>query len=104
MTIPFNGKTLGEQFRQRRLSLGLNIDQAADGAGISRMTLYRIEKGDENTSLASCLHLARALGLGLSAEPVQQPVRPVFGQDDHLFDEEDVTPKRGPSLPRGLGP
>ena len=37
---------LGARIRARRKSLGVNATAAAESAGMSRVTLHRIEKGE----------------------------------------------------------
>src|SRR5690348_3417865 len=56
------GVTVGEHLTTWRKLVGLTTDQLADRAGISRSTLYRLERGDTTVSLATLLNVARALG------------------------------------------
>lgn len=44
----------------------------ADLAGVSRDTIFRIERG-EDVSFATAMRVLRVFGLGLSAAPVQWP-------------------------------
>ena len=57
---------LGQQIRTRRKALGLSATVAAEAAGLSRVTLHRIEKGGPAVSMAAYLNVMAALGLDLS--------------------------------------
>lgn len=54
---------IGQEFAGRRKILGLTAAQVADRAGISRLTLRRLEHGDPGVSFHVVLRVARALGL-----------------------------------------
>ena len=56
---------LGEQIRARRKALGVNATNTAESAGISRVTLHRIEKGEPSVAMGAYLNVLSALGLGL---------------------------------------
>lgn len=56
---------LGEQIRARRKALGVNAINTAESAGISRVTLHRIEKGEPSVAMGAYLNVLSALGLGL---------------------------------------
>jgi transcriptional regulator with XRE-family HTH domain len=61
---------LGAALRSRRKALGISIAAVAEAAGMSRVTLSRIEKGEASVTLGAWLHVAGALGLELElAEP-----------------------------------
>ncbi len=68
---------LGQQIRTRRKALGINATVAAEAAGLSRVTLHRIEKGAPAVTMAAYLNVMAALGLdfGLSllADPAAAP-------------------------------
>ena len=57
---------LGQQIRTRRKALGINATVAAEAAGLSRVTLHRIEKGGPAVTMAAYLNVMAALGLDLS--------------------------------------
>ena len=56
---------LGEQIRARRKALGVNATNTAESAGISRVTLHRIEKGEPSVAIGAYLNVLSALGLRL---------------------------------------
>ena len=57
---------LGQQIRTRRKALGINATVAAEAAGLSRVTLHRIEKGGPAVTMAAYLNVMAALGLDFS--------------------------------------
>lgn len=69
--------TLGQQIRTRRKALGINATVAAEAAGLSRVTLHRIEKGAPAVTMAAYLNVMAALGLDFSlslpADPAAAP-------------------------------
>ena len=54
---------LGERLRLARLRRGLAIDIACERAGISRMTLYRLEAGSAAIALGTLLRVLSVLSL-----------------------------------------
>lgn len=54
---------LGEQIRTRRKALRVNSTAAAEAAGISRVTLHRIEKGEPAVTMGAYLNVMAALDL-----------------------------------------
>lgn len=63
--ITKNLTRLGHQIRERRKSLKVSAAATAESAGISRMTLNRIEKGEPSVTLGAYLNVISALGLTL---------------------------------------
>ena len=57
---------LGEQIRTRRKALKLSATVAAEAAGLSRVTLHRMEKGAPAVTMAAYLNVTAALGLDIS--------------------------------------
>lgn len=57
---------LGMQIRQVRKGLGINATTAAEAAGMSRVTLHRIERGEPSVTMGAYLAAMSALGLELS--------------------------------------
>ena len=69
---------LGRELRQRRLALGVGAVTTAEAAGMSRVTLHRIESGSPSVTIGAYLNAAAALGLQLTFEELQlrpQPTR-----------------------------
>jgi transcriptional regulator with XRE-family HTH domain len=62
-------KALGEQIRTRRKSLRISATAAAEAAGLSRVTLHRIEKGEPAVTMGAYLHVMGALGMELGVLP-----------------------------------
>ena len=56
---------LGERIRMRRRKLKLNATVAAEAAGMSRVTWYRIEKGEPAVTIGAWFNAAKVLGLTL---------------------------------------
>lgn len=55
---------LGEQIRAHRKALGISATTVAEAAGMSRVTLHRIEKGEPAVTMGAYLNAMAALGLG----------------------------------------
>ena len=67
---------LGEQIRAQRKRLGVSATTAAEAAGMSRVTLHRIERGEPSVTMGAYLNAAAALGLALGVvEPQPPPAR-----------------------------
>jgi transcriptional regulator with XRE-family HTH domain len=56
---------LGEQLRAQRKRLGVSATTAAEAAGMSRVTLHRIERGEPSVTMGAWLNAATAVGLEL---------------------------------------
>ena len=56
---------IGQLIRQHRRSFKITANAAAETAGISRVTLHRIEKGEPTVSMGAYLNIVSALGLHL---------------------------------------
>jgi transcriptional regulator with XRE-family HTH domain len=56
-------QVLGEQIRARRKSLRVSATAAAEAAGISRVTLHRIEKGEPSVTIGAWTNALAALGM-----------------------------------------
>ena len=65
---------LGGEIRARRKSLGVNATSTAESAGISRVTLHRIEKGEPSVAIGAYLNVLAALGLPLPETSVFKAV------------------------------
>jgi transcriptional regulator with XRE-family HTH domain len=58
-------KEIGERIRHHRRQLGLTATATAAAAGISRVTLHRIEKGTASVTLGALMNVLDALDLSL---------------------------------------
>lgn len=56
-------EALGERLRLARLRRGLSVDVTCERAGISRMTLYRLEAGRAAIALGTMIRVLSVLGL-----------------------------------------
>ena len=54
---------VGGAVRQRRKGLGVSAVAAAEAAGISRVTLHRIEKGEPSVTMGAYMAMLSVLGL-----------------------------------------
>ena len=72
---------LGQQIRTHRKALRVSATAAAEAAGMSRVTLHRIEKGEPSVTMGAYLNALAALGLDFG---IIQPARPASNtaQDD----------------------
>lgn len=61
--VAANLVALGDTIREQRKALGVNAQTVAQAAGISRVTLHRIEKGEPAVTIGAYLNAAAALGL-----------------------------------------
>jgi transcriptional regulator with XRE-family HTH domain len=62
-------EALGAALRARRRSLKVNATAAAEAAGVSRVTLHRIEKGEPSVTAGAYAAAALTIGLHLEAAP-----------------------------------
>ncbi len=62
-------KPLGEQIRAQRKGLKISATALSEAAGISRVTLYRIEQGEASVAAGAYAQVLDALGLKLAIEP-----------------------------------
>jgi transcriptional regulator with XRE-family HTH domain len=54
---------LGNRIRAQRKAMGINATTLAEAAGMSRVTLHRIEKGEASVTMGAYLNAIAALGL-----------------------------------------
>ncbi len=57
---------IGKQIRAHRKALRVSAVTAAESAGISRVTLHRIERGTPSVTMGAYLNAMTALGLGMN--------------------------------------
>ena len=65
-------QALGAQIRAQRKALRLNATVTAEAAGLSRVTLHRIEKGEPSVTMGAWCNAMAALGMVLQAQPGTQ--------------------------------
>src|SRR5438105_5183997 len=56
---------LGQSIRARRKALRVNATTAAEAAGLSRVTLHRIERGEPAVTMGAWMSVIAAIGLEL---------------------------------------
>jgi DNA-binding XRE family transcriptional regulator len=66
--------SLGRRIRELREAAGMTQEEVANAAGIGRVTLVRIERGEQSPRYQTLVSLARALGLPL-AQLIPAPAR-----------------------------
>lgn len=64
---------LGTQIRAQRKALRVNSTAAAEAAGVSRVTLHRIEKGEPTVAIGAWARVMAALGLVFDAKIEGEP-------------------------------
>ncbi len=62
---------LGVQIRDRRKSLGVSATALAEAAGMSRVSVHRIERGEASVTMGAYLNVLAALGMTFSASGMQ---------------------------------
>lgn len=72
---------LGAELSARRKELGISATTTAEAAGLSRVTLHRIERGNPAVTIGAYLNVAAALGLRLG---IVDPVQSVDGPERDL--------------------
>jgi transcriptional regulator with XRE-family HTH domain len=58
--------SLGQRLRAQRKRLGITAVSAAEAAGMSRVTLHRIERGEPSVTMGAYLSAIHALGLEIA--------------------------------------
>ena len=61
-------QVLGAQMARQRKALGVSATVAAEAAGISRVTLHRIEKGEPSVTMGAWSQAIAALGMELQLQ------------------------------------
>lgn len=59
---------LAQQIRAKRKLLGVNATTLAEAAGVSRVTLHRIERGEPTVSMGAYINVLAALGMRFGAD------------------------------------
>ena len=78
--------TLGVRIRDHRKALRISATDAAEAAGMSRVTLHRIERGEPSVAMAAYFSATAALGLELQV--VSPPQRTRDGRVDLIAPAE----------------
>ena len=89
--------TLGMRIRDHRKALRISATDAAEAAGMSRVTLHRIERGEASVAMAAYFSATAALGLELQV--VTPPERSRGGRVDPIAPPAPPAPPASPTLP-----
>ncbi|SCX54715.1 Helix-turn-helix domain-containing protein [Klenkia marina] len=65
-------RRLGSRLRDHRKALGVTAVACAESAGVSRVTLHRIEAGNPSVTIGAYCNVAAALGLHLVVPVVER--------------------------------
>jgi transcriptional regulator with XRE-family HTH domain len=68
---------IGQRIRAHRKQLGVSGTTAAEAAGMSRVTLYRIERGEPSVAMGAYIGAIGALGLELDVVDPHDKAMPV---------------------------
>ena len=72
--------SIGARARDRRKGLRISAVAAAEAAGISRVTLHRIEKGEPAVTIGAYVRVLLALGLDVVLRSAEEPEPPAHAQ------------------------
>ena len=72
-------KALGERVRAHREQQNVSATVAAEAAGLSRVTLHRIERGEPSVTMGAYLSAIDAVGLQIDLSNPNAPPVPVSG-------------------------
>lgn len=59
-------KLLGDRVRQRRIGLGISQEAFANKCGVHWTYIGKVERGEQNVSMASLERIAKGLGVRVS--------------------------------------
>ncbi|HQY08346.1 MAG TPA: helix-turn-helix domain-containing protein [Burkholderiaceae bacterium] len=92
-------QALGARLRAQRHGLGVSSTAAAAAAGVSRVTLHRIEKGEPSVTMGAYLNVMEALGLALLVGADATPVMtgPEAGPLERSVRPESTEPQAAPN-------
>ena len=69
-------QSLGASVADKRKALGVSATVAAEAAGMSRVTLHRIEKGEPSVTMGAWTNAIAALGMQLQLQPQKETAKP----------------------------
>lgn len=75
---------IGDDIRRQRKALKVSATAAAESAGMSRLTWYKIEKGETTVSLGAYLSAAHVVGLKVqAARSISKAFQQTSGSGEH---------------------
>jgi transcriptional regulator with XRE-family HTH domain len=84
--------TIASTFRARRIALGLDQEQVASLAGVSRGTVKALESGEGRITLKNVRRLLTVVGLDVAAREAMK--RPTLDELSERYGTEETTPPR----------
>lgn len=72
---------MGKQIRAQRKALRINATTVAEAAGMSRVTLHRIEKGEPSVTMGAYLNVMEALNLDFGIIKPTEPAENILDVD-----------------------
>ena len=91
-------KTIKSRVKDLREKLGLTQQQLADEVGVSRQTIYYLEKGDYNPSLTLSFKLTEIFQTTLDNIFYQEPIIKEIFKTKSFAESKEVADKAGISL------
>ena len=79
---------LGQQIRDHRKAMRISATVVAEAAGVSRVTLHRIEKGEPSVTMGAYLNAMEALGIDFGM------IQPVSADNQMKDEHKDMIPAR----------
>ena len=73
MSTPLHSDRLGQAFRDARKRRGLTQAALAVQAGVPRLKIIQVEKGQPSVSMGVFVNVAAALGMELALVPARRP-------------------------------
>lgn len=89
-------QVLGQRLRDRRKELGVSAVTTAEAAELSRITLYRIERGEASVAMGAYLSVIAALGLELDLKDPhfkknpQEDIKKIFPKKIRIADYKQL--------------
>jgi transcriptional regulator with XRE-family HTH domain len=77
--------TIGRKIREQRKALKLGSTTTAEAAGISRVTLYRIECGEASVSMGAYLSTIAALGMKIEIAIPEEATQKILEAPKEAF-------------------
>lgn len=84
--------TIASTFRARRIALGLDQEQVASLAGVSRGTVKALESGEGRITLRNVRRLLTVVGLDVAAREAMQ--RPTLDELSERYATVETAPPR----------
>lgn len=95
---------IGQCIRERRKALAVSATAAAEAAGVSRVTLHRIEQGEASVTLGAYQNALAALGLALEVTLVgaDRPAADLVSAASRAEHQGHTAHERGNAMPPSI--